>query len=122
MNQTYPKEEKLKGKYHIDTLFSKGKWHSCDSLRLKTIKAPEDSRFMIGVSVPKRQFKKAVDRNKIKRWLRELYRLNKAEFQEILGEKSHSMLFYTGSEFPKNLEELNANRLKLFEQIKKRKP
>ena len=91
----FPKEEKLKHKREIDLLFAKGKWQTCGNLRIISInleKKPQEdfliSNQKFGVSVSKRYFKKAVDRNRIKRLLRETYRLNKEIFTEVFGENS----------------------------------
>ena len=85
--QKYPRKEKLKQKREIDLLFAKGKWNSCGNLRIISInleKKPQENFELlnqkIGVSVSKKNFKKAVDRNRIKRLLRESYRLNKDLF------------------------------------------
>ncbi|WP_313805805.1 ribonuclease P protein component [Flavobacterium sp.] len=78
MENTYPKHEKLKSKTTIDLLFSEGKSVSKFPLRLVYVPVPDsDSQIKIGVSVSKKYFKKAVDRNYFKRVLRETYRLNK---------------------------------------------
>ena len=71
MKQTFPKEEKLKSKILIGQLFEEGK--SVKSFPLKLIYHAiqgEESQDKVGVSVPKRNFKLAVTRNKIKRLLR----------------------------------------------------
>ncbi|MDO5616222.1 MAG: ribonuclease P protein component, partial [Cruoricaptor ignavus] len=90
----YPKQEKLKHKNDISLLFEKGKWCSSGNLRVVSYATENNSAQKVGVSVSKRYFKKAVYRNKIKRLLRECYRLNKLEFVEAFGEKSISMLFW----------------------------
>jgi len=56
-----------------------------------------------GVTVSSRRFKKAVDRNKIKRILREVYRLQKLPLQTALAENKTSLaifFIYTGKELP----------------------
>ena len=75
----FPREEKLKHKSEIDLLFAKGKWQTCGNLRIISIdleKKPQEgfliSNQKFGVSVSKRYFKKAVDRNRIKRLLRSI--------------------------------------------------
>ena len=70
----------------------------------------------VGVSVSKRYFKKAVHRNRIKRLLREVYRLNKAQFLEKFGENSLTMLFYVSPNLPKNYQEIEEEFLKLLKK------
>src|SRR5690606_26122576 len=73
MNEKFPTSEKLKGKILIDRLFSEGK--SIKYFPLKLVYTPITiapiTTNKTGVSVPKRNFKKAVDRNHLKRLMRE---------------------------------------------------
>lgn len=80
MRQSFGKEYKLKSKKQIDLLFSKGKrMHqpvvSLIYLRVENESPEPISKPKIMVSVPKRLFKKAVDRNLLKRRMREAIRL-----------------------------------------------
>ena len=62
---------RLKGKELIDALFRKGTVRRSKHLFLKVLEAKESETVLyVGVSVPKLNFKRAVDRNKIKRQLR----------------------------------------------------
>lgn len=104
----FPKTEKLKQKKDLDLLFAKGKWMTCGSLRIISIKT-EDTESLypkVGVSVSKKFFKKAVHRNRIKRLLREAYRLNKALFVEAFGSNSHNMLFWVSKNIPTHYNEV----------------
>ena len=101
MSFSYPQKEKLKSQKLIEQLFSEGKSISVYPLRmvyLKTEFQEESVQFKTGVSVSKRNFKNAVDRNRIKRLLREAYRLNKsAYFNNILSSYA-LMILYIGKD------------------------
>lgn len=75
------KSERLKSRKQIDALFAGGKSFSQYPIRVSYQFAPaaEKSGLQIGVTASKRNFKKAVDRNRIKRLLREAYRLQKED-------------------------------------------
>lgn len=96
MDYHFGKTEKLKRKTYLDALFSKGK--SLKRFPVKLIYHPiETPNHKIGVSVPKRSFKRAVDRNRLKRLLRESYRLNKALIDG--HSKGYALMFiYIGKE------------------------
>lgn len=99
---TYNKKEKLKSKKLIDLLFTEGQSVSAFPLRLVYLSTAfeDDVLTKTGVSVSKRNFKTAVDRNRIKRLLREAYRLNKAEFFNNLKTQHAFMILYIGKEKP----------------------
>ena len=120
-----PKEEKLKHKKDIGLLFEKGKWKTCDNVRIITLnldkKPQEDFSFdnqKVGVSVSKKLFKKAHDRNRIKRLLRESYRLNKEVFIQKFGTNSVSMVFWISKEMPTHFIIVEENFIKLCESAK----
>ncbi|MGS2762525.1 ribonuclease P protein component [Sinomicrobium sp. M5D2P9] len=102
MDQRFPKEEKLKSKKRIEKLFSEGKSVSRFPLRLVYARTelPETVKIQTAVSVSKRNFKKAVDRNRIKRLLREAYRLNKHQVKEGIENSYAFMILYLGREMP----------------------
>ncbi len=79
MDFSFPKNEKLKSKKLIDSLFAEGKSVSYYPIKLIYLKTELPKRVSIqtGATVPKKNFKSAVKRNRIKRLLREGYRLNK---------------------------------------------
>ena len=118
----YPKEEKLKKENEITLLFAKGKWRSCGNLRIIILKNHPDlqsENVKLGVSVSKRYFKKAVYRNRVKRLLRECYRLNKDLFKESFGEKTIAMMFWVSNELPKKFQDVEAEFIKLCQSQKK---
>lgn len=116
----YKRSEKLKGKSGIDRLFREGKWHTGGSLRMIVLPDEGGKIPKVGVSVSKKFLKKAVDRNRAKRLLRETYRLNKALFLEAFGVSS-SMLFWVSRKLPKNQAEVEVDFIKLCEKIKRQK-
>ena len=85
-DQTFGRQEKLKSTRIITALFNKGKY--LFSYPIKLIYLPADSisdipAHQFGISVPKKKFKRAVDRNRIKRMVREAYRLNKGGIENL---------------------------------------
>jgi len=115
---TYPKSEKLKSKTTIDLMFREGKSVSKYPLRLVYAKSTfgENPEFKMGVSVSKKYFKKAVDRNYFKRVLRETYRLNKQLLRENLQEPYSFMLMYQTKD-RLSYEEINLKTMQLFEKF-----
>ncbi|KMQ69618.1 ribonuclease P [Chryseobacterium sp. FH2] len=121
-NFKYPRTEKLKQKTEISLLFEKGKWRTYGNLRIIILKNKpatpvETTKFTVSVS--KRYFKKAVQRNRIKRLLRECYRLNKDKFKEAFGEQTVAMLFWTSPELPQKFQDVEAQFIKLCQSQKK---
>jgi len=100
MRYTLGKEEKLKSKILIEQLFAEGKHVKSFPFRLIFLKAEHTSEFPIkvGFSVPKRNVKLAVNRNRIKRLMREVYRKNKHSFVENLNERYTFMFIYMAKE------------------------
>ena len=118
MNFTYSTAEKLKSKTTIDLLFSKGKSVSKYPLRLVYIEGNfgEDIPIKMGVSVSKKHFKKAVDRNYFKRVLRESYRLHKHLLLDNLT-TPFSFMFLYQSKDRLAFEEINKKTIQLFEKF-----
>ncbi|MEO8234399.1 MAG: ribonuclease P protein component [Flavobacterium sp.] len=118
MNNTYPKTEKLKSKTTIDLLFSEGKSVSKYPLRLVyvPIDLENEEQIKMGVSVSKKYFKKAVDRNYFKRVLRETYRLNKHLLLEN-SEKIYGFMFFYQTKDRLSYQEINEKTIQLFEKF-----
>ncbi|MGV6828842.1 MAG: ribonuclease P protein component [Flavobacteriales bacterium] len=92
MNYRFPKSEKLKSRKAIELLFQQGKTITKHPLKVIFLKTPLAEQSKAAFAVPKRNFKKAVDRNRVKRQLRESYRLHK---HLLINEKQEIfMLFF----------------------------
>ena len=118
MNFTYPKKERLKSKTTIGLLFSEGKSVSKYPLRLVYRQAEVDAaeKIKMGVSVSKKYFKRAVDRNYFKRVLRETYRLNKHLLLDNIQEP-YSVMFFYQTKDKLSYEEINTKTIQLFEKF-----
>ena len=117
MKATYPKMEKLKSKNTIDLLFSEGKSVSKYPLRLVYLPLNFTQELKIGVSVSKKYFKHAVDRNYFKRVLRETYRLNKSLLINGL-EKPYALMFFYQSKERLSYLEINMKTIELFQKFR----
>ncbi len=118
MNNTYPKQEKLKSKNTIDLLFAEGKSVSKYPLRLvyHPVNFENNEKIKIGVSVSKKYFKKAVDRNYFKRVLRETYRLNKQLLLQNT-ENTYAFMFFYQSKDRLSYQEINEKTVQLFQKF-----
>lgn len=88
--------KRLKGKSTVDSLFNTGKVVHSKRLFIRMIVSAGDGIYYSGVSVPKKLFKKAVDRNRIKRQMRlALVKLDNKQLFEGSG-----MLIYKSKENP----------------------
>jgi ribonuclease P protein component len=101
---TFSKEERLCSRILIDKLFTEGKSVFSFPYRFVFISTDENnSKFPIKVvfSIPKRNYKRAVDRNLIRRRMREAYRIEKQLFYDLLTAKGKGialMIIYTNKE------------------------
>jgi ribonuclease P protein component len=86
----FPKKERLCGKKQIDELFSSGKKFNLPIFRIawywqEIIEPAEYHPLRILISVPKRKFRKAHDRNRLKRQIREAWRLSRNPLPEKIS-------------------------------------
>lgn len=118
--QTFGKEEKLCSSTEITDLFSKGKQlfkHPVKLLWLTT-ESNNDKKARVIITASKRNFKHAVQRNRVKRLLRECYRKNKhiiaalnSDHQLLIG------LIFIGKEIP-HINVLEPILIELLQRLK----
>ena len=104
---TLGKDERLKSRKQIEQLFNEGKKITVSPFRifflLLTPQATEYSPLSFGIAVSNKNFKRAVDRNRIKRLVREAWRLQKNELKEKLKVSARQLnvfFIYTNKELP----------------------
>jgi len=102
---SFSKKEHLSNKRSISLLFEKGYsfWSHSFSVIWCYSDRPIPFPAQMAISVTKKSFKRAVDRNRIKRLVREAWRLNKNSLYDLLKGKDRQiiiMLVYTGKEIP----------------------
>ena len=87
--------ERLKSRKDIELLFRSAQNTFIYPLKLVYLLRDRDEEewpLKFGVSVPKKKFKNAVDRNLIKRRCREAYRLNKSSLQDFISSQDKQLL------------------------------
>jgi ribonuclease P protein component len=103
MDERFGKKYKLCSKTVMASIFEEGKQEKAYPflLRYLSVDLKTDAKFQIVIAVPKRKFKRAVDRNRIKRLIREGVRKNKYILEEALSSEDQQFalfLIYTASE------------------------
>ena len=125
---TFKKEERLKSRKLIEQLFKSGKVFSIVPLRIIYILSSTEKYILqSGFGVTTKKFKKAVDRNRVKRLMKEVYRLQKNRLKEVLQNNHRSMavfFIYTGNTIEKYEEIFKTMRtsLKKLEHIANENP
>lgn len=121
-NFFFPKSEKLCSDKLIDRLFTEGN-REIGSFPVRLVylqvSTEEISGINILVSVSKRHFKRAVKRNRVKRQLREYYRLNNQKLKSILAADNQGLLLaliYTDGKLW-STEKLNKRLDSAFEKL-----
>lgn len=100
MKYTLGKQERLKSKKLIEKLYKEGSSVKAFPLRMVFLQTEHTSEYpaQMGVSVAKRSFKKAPDRNRLKRLMRESYRLQKEIVYNNADKPYIFMISYLGKE------------------------
>ena len=129
---TFRKAERLCSKKHIETLFA-GDNRSLTAYPLRAVYTETEEGKIVNcksisllVSVSKRHFKHAVDRNRVKRLIREAYRLHKGLLLDQLPEGRHLDLAFIWmsdelTDFPTVESKVKSLLQRIVEQEKERK-
>jgi ribonuclease P protein component len=107
------KSERLKSRKQIDALFESGKKITQFPFRLLYRQERGGNEIKAGFTVSSKNFPRAVDRNRVKRLIREAYRIQKAELESHVKKNQtllHLFFIYTGRDII-SFEELS-HRLK----------
>lgn len=85
----FSKDEKIVGNSKVDGLFENGQSFVAYPLRVVYLLSSEYKTPPVSVliSIPKKRIKSAVNRNRIKRLIREAYRLNKLAVSDLCVER-----------------------------------
>ena len=117
---TLTKAERVTGAKRVDALFASGKSFISYPLRVVYLQHEQSSiaSCSILVTVPKKRVKKAVHRNRVKRLIRESYRLNKELVDDInLGNQSLDIAFVYVKDTESDYVEMQKAMQKALKQI-----
>jgi len=120
---TYNKWQKRKSRKELDILFKNGKSVLIFPLRVFYLfsDANVDEKIHCGVGVSKKHYAKAVDRNRIKRLLREGFRLNKIPLQETIQQKQVSFfILYIDKTMPEGYATIEEKMKQVIIKLNKR--
>lgn len=122
--QTFPKSDRLSGIKSIETLFQQGVNGFVHPFKtvIYVHHEPVNSHLRLLISVPKRNFKKAVHRNRVKRLIREAWRRNKAEYQKTLTTNNICVdvaLIFTARTIP-DYKELEPKIILILQRLSKK--
>jgi ribonuclease P protein component len=118
--QFFRKEEKLCSKTAIEKLFNEGNSFYISPIKVLFLSTPTQTseKVKILISVPKKYIRNAVDRNRIKRLLREAYRKNKYILQNWQHAQSEvSLAFIFTARQPIVYKEIETTVVKILQRL-----
>jgi len=118
VKNTFGNIEKLKSSKKITALFDSGKSHKNFPLKMLFMEQDEGLPSQVAFSVPKRNFPKAISRNRIKRQMREAYRLHKSLVKSNNG-KTFALLFLYISKDKETYADIENSMRSLMEKLQK---
>ena len=117
---TFQKSERLTGKKSIEELFKNGSSFYIHPIALKFSLVDTSASHRVLFAVPKRSLKKAVDRNLVKRRLREAYRLNKHQLSPKNNSFYNLAFIYADAKIL-SFEEIENKLCQLLKRLEKTK-
>ncbi len=120
MKNTFHKNERLCSKKAMEELFSRGRSLNRYPLKMMYIvtEYPLENQSQVMFVAPKKKFRRAHDRNLLKRRMREAYRLNKQQYYNelhLLNIKTQAAFIYIGTE-QASFEEIRQSFVWLMQQ------
>lgn len=117
VNNNFPPSNRIKSREESTLLFNKGKRLNSFPFRIvyQFVDTEGINDFKLMISVPKRIFKKAVDRNHVKRQIKEVIRTNKWLLPQIKGKSLLVGIIYNEPE----IREFNDLRERLILSLRK---
>ncbi len=119
---SFSKIERIKSKKEIHRIFKNGLFLDSGNIKVIIIKSNDKKQKVhkFGISVPKKLISLAVNRNKIKRRIKEAYRLNKKIIYQISETKiiPHNLFFIYNSNLKTSFQNIESDIIKLLHEIK----
>lgn len=121
---SFSAHERIKSRKLLELLYEKGDQINLFPYRLKFLRVDfeKGSQVQIVISVPKRNVKKAVRRNRLRRQIKEAYRLNKEDLlsQFTREEKGLALFLVYGGKDEHTYAELEQKLIELLKKLQKR--
>lgn len=121
-DNSLPKSKILRGQRNFQQLFEKSTLLNSPTLQFRyRIYTNPESKCMIGFIAPKKLYKLATDRNKVKRLMREAYRLNQHILTEVVKKASIELhgAFICKKKSP-GFDEINKDLISLLQQAEQK--